>query len=129
MAAIKSRGNRSTELRFLAGLRWHGITGWCRNSQVTGRPDFLFQKERVAVFIDGCFWHGCATHMRLPSANREYWKAKIEANRRRDRRVGAALRKLGWSVLRVWEHELKGPAFSRCFAKLERVLRRGRNIG
>jgi DNA mismatch endonuclease, patch repair protein len=69
------------------------------------RPDVVFPRRRVAVFLDGCYWHGCPQHGEQPRANADYWKAKIDRNRRRDRRVDAVLRGAGWTVFRVWEHE------------------------
>lgn len=69
------------------------------------RPDVVFSRRAVAVFVDGCFWHGCPAHCRIPTRNREYWTAKIERNRLRDQRVGEALKGAGWQVVRVWEHE------------------------
>ena len=71
------------------------------------RPDFVFRKERVAVFVDGCFWHGCPKHATWPANRAAWWRAKIEGNRSRDRRVNRALRRAGWRVVRVWEHQLK----------------------
>jgi DNA mismatch endonuclease (patch repair protein) len=69
------------------------------------RPDIVFTRRRVAVFVDGCYWHGCPKHGAKPQANSEYWQAKIARNRERDRRTHAALRAAGWQVVRVWEHE------------------------
>ena len=69
------------------------------------RPDVVFTRRRVCVFVDGCYWHGCPVHCRLPKANREYWAAKIERNRRRDLATDAALQAAGWTVVRAWEHE------------------------
>lgn len=69
------------------------------------RPDIVFTKQRLAVFLDGCYWHGCPEHCRLPAANRSYWSAKIKGNRDRDERVTAALASAGWRVVRAWEHE------------------------
>ncbi|MCA9758695.1 MAG: very short patch repair endonuclease [Candidatus Eisenbacteria bacterium] len=75
------------------------------DSSVRSRADIVFPRARVAVFVDGCFWHGCPEHATWPKANGAWWKAKIEANRERDRRSTAALRHAGWRVVRVWEHE------------------------
>lgn len=75
--------------------------------EVSGKPDFVFRSERVAIFVDGCFWHGCAACNRFPTTNIEYWDSKIARNRKRDRTVAAQLRSEGWKVLRIWEHELK----------------------
>ncbi|MCD6339857.1 MAG: very short patch repair endonuclease [Verrucomicrobia bacterium] len=106
MAAVRSSGNKSTELKFIALLREAGLTGWRRKARVFGNPDFVFRKARVAVFLDGCFWHGCPRHLRLPQTNRAYWERKIQRNMRRDRRITRELRGRGWRVLRFWEHEL-----------------------
>jgi DNA mismatch endonuclease (patch repair protein) len=69
------------------------------------RPDVVFTKARLAVFVDGCFWHGCPDHGRPPKANSNYWSAKIALNQDRDRRQASVLAAAGWTVLRVWEHE------------------------
>lgn len=69
------------------------------------RADLVFRSVRLAVFIDGCFWHGCQHHGSTPKANAEWWKRKIDANRRRDRDTDARLQREGWHVIRVWEHE------------------------
>ncbi len=106
MARIRSSGNRSTELRLIALFRTHGIKGWRRSSRLFGRPDFVFPKARLAIFVDGEFWHGHPAKCRMPSTNRPYWEAKIARNRTRDRVVNAHLRGLGWRVLRIWEHRL-----------------------
>ncbi len=67
--------------------------------------DVVFPRQRVAVFIDGCFWHGCPAHHRLPRANAEYWTAKVDGNRQRDMKTDETLAAAGWVVLRFWEHE------------------------
>jgi DNA mismatch endonuclease (patch repair protein) len=107
MSRIRSRGNRSTELRMAELFRRHGITGWRRHQPLPGRPDFAFRRERVAVFVDGCFWHGCPACYREPEGNKEFWRQKIERNCRRDRKVARELRRMGWSVLRVRECVLR----------------------
>lgn len=80
----------------------------------------MFAKDRVAVFVDGCFWHGCRKCRNLPASNREFWRLKIAANRLRDRKMGRVLRSSGWSVIRLWEHELKHG--SKVIAKLVSLL-------
>jgi len=107
MAAIRSSGNQDTELKLVALFKIHGITGWRRKQRVFGKPDFIFRKQKVAVFVDGCFWHGCPRCYRRPKSNRKFWDAKITRNRIRDRRVKSVLRNEGWQVLRFWEHDLK----------------------
>lgn len=82
------------------------------------RPDIVFTRARVAVFLDGCFWHGCPEHGQTPRANREFWSAKIQANRDRDLRQAAALQEAGWVVVRIWEHEALPDAVDR----VERAL-------
>lgn len=109
MAAIHSEGNKATELRLVAILRAYGITGWRRHRILPGRPDFVFDRERLAVFVDGCFWHGCRRHLRMPQSNREYWQRKIARNVARDRTSKLLLKKAGWRILRLWEHSLKAP--------------------
>lgn len=107
MSAVRGKGNRATELRLVAVFRAHGITGWRRHTKTFGSPDFVFPKRRLAVFVDGCFWHGCPDHGSMPATNREFWAAKIARNRERDREVNAGLAERGWRVLRLWEHELR----------------------
>lgn len=106
MAKIRSSGNRDTELRMMRLLREAGITGWRRGSRRLGRPDFIFPSGRVVVFVDGCFWHGCPRHFRRPSSRQAYWDAKISRNQKRDREVTRHWRRLGWRVIRLWEHAL-----------------------
>ncbi len=109
MASIRSTGNRTTERAFLLVLRKGKISGWRRHVNLPGKPDLVFPSHQVAVFIDGCFWHGCPRCYRLPEDNRAYWKAKVLGNRRRDKRSNRQLRASGWEVLRFWEHTLKSP--------------------
>lgn len=106
MATIKSRGNKRTEQALAKILRLHSISGWRRHQSLPGRPDFVFPRDRVAVFVDGCFWHNCPKHGRKPDSNQAYWHPKLERNRMRDKRVNRELRQLGWRVLRFWEHSL-----------------------
>jgi DNA mismatch endonuclease (patch repair protein) len=107
MSLVRARGNKSTELKFAAFLRARKITGWRRHAALPGRPDFSFPRERLAVFLDGCFWHGCPKCGRIPKSNVRFWTTKIQANSQRDRRNVRELRKAGWRVVRVWEHALR----------------------
>jgi len=107
MSRIRGKGNEKTEVRLAKLMRAEGIRGWRRHLPIPGRPDFSFQKQKVAVFVDGCFWHGCPRCFRLPKQNRAFWKAKIEGNRKRDRSVNVRLRRLGWKVVRIKECQLK----------------------
>jgi DNA mismatch endonuclease (patch repair protein) len=107
MGRIRSRKNKTTELRFMRILRQYKICGWRRSSKLIGQPDFVFVKARVVVFIDGDFWHGNPKKYRIPKTNRAYWQKKIERNRARDRTVNGALRADGWTVVRFWESDLR----------------------
>src|SRR3972149_1453924 len=108
MSAVRGRGNRSTEWRLRARLISSGISGWkLHPNDIIGKPDFVFPEKRVAIFIDGCFWHGCKKCRTIPATNRAFWLKKIERNRGRDKEVTHTLGRAGWSVLRFWEHEIK----------------------
>ncbi|MEI7728463.1 MAG: very short patch repair endonuclease [Verrucomicrobiota bacterium] len=127
MAAIRSHGNKGTELKLIAIMRTHGITGWRRKQPLPGKPDFIFGKARLAVFVDGCFWHGCRWHCRMPKSRVAFWKTKISRNISRDREVCILLRRRGWRLLRFWEHALAHPeqVAKRIEAKLaERIEKR-----
>lgn len=118
MASIRSKGNATTEKALLQLLREARISGWRRHANLPGKPDFVFRSKRLAIFVDGCFWHACPRCYRLPQDNRSYWKAKALGNRNRDRRRTRQLRSKGWKVLRFWEHRLKTEA------SRQKVLRR-----
>ncbi len=107
MSRIRGKGNLTTEIKMAGLFRSHGLTGWRRHVALPGRPDFVFQKSKIAVFVDGCFWHGCPRCFRSPAANSGFWTSKIEANKRRDRRVARELRVRGWTVVRIRECTLK----------------------
>ena len=109
MSHIRSKGNKSTELKLIALFRANRISGWRRNSKIFGNPDFVFPKYKLCVFVDGCFCHGCKLCPvgRLPKSNRKYWKAKIERNRDRDKEVSKILRSKGYFVVRIRECQLK----------------------
>ncbi|HAS95461.1 TPA: very short patch repair endonuclease, partial [Candidatus Wolfebacteria bacterium] len=82
-----------------------------RHQKLTGSPDFIFRDKKVAVFIDGCFWHGCPRCYVKPKSNVEYWSDKIKRNRARGREVNRKLQQLGWTALRFWEHSFKRPQY------------------
>jgi DNA mismatch endonuclease (patch repair protein) len=77
------------------------------NTQLPGRPDFVLPGCKVAVFVDGCFWHGCPEHYKAPATRATFWQLKRAANARRDERVNDALAALGWTVVRIWEHDVR----------------------
>ena len=109
MKAIRSKGNKSTELKLVELFRENKITGWRRHLPLPGKPDFTFRKEKLTLFVDGCFWHRCPKCYREPKTNVDFWKNKIEKNVRRDRTVTNELKQAGWSVIRLWECQLKKP--------------------
>lgn len=121
MSLIRSHGNKATELRLIGIFRANGITGWRRHQPVFGKPDFVFRKQRVAVFVDGCFWHSCPKHSTKPKCNRVFWERKLTANKARDRLVNRCLRRNGWKVVRIWEHELTTNGRHLALRKLLRV--------
>lgn len=122
MSRIRGRGNKETELALAKLLRAARISGWRRHAALLGRPDFMFRKERVVIFVDGCFWHGCPKHSNMPANNRAFWMKKLTGNKGRDRLVTRALRKSGWRVLRIWEHELTRKNQARCVGRVQRIL-------
>ncbi len=123
MSRIRGKGNNRTEGVLVQLFREEGITGWRRHLKLTGKPDFTFPRERLTVFVDGCFWHGCPKCYRAPKANRKFWEAKITRNRERDREVNRELRRRGWRVLRIAEHSLKKKYRARLLSRLAKALR------
>lgn len=124
MARIRGKENKDTELRMIALMRAHGIIGWRRNHKLMGKPDFVFRRERIALFVDGCFWHGCPKpkHAPLPKNRAEWWKAKLDRNKARDREVNRALRNADWRVIRVWECDLAAKHWPRVARRIRRAL-------
>lgn len=107
MQKVKSHGNKSTEMCLISVFEENGITGWRRNYSVKGHPDFVFLQKRIAIFVDGCFWHGHDCRNTRPAANKEYWDKKRERNIRHDQEITALFESRGWTVIRIWECELK----------------------
>lgn len=131
MAKVRGSGNLTTEEALAKVFRTEGWTGWRRQRPISGRakggrfrvrPDFVFAARRLAVFVDGCFWHGCPRHGTRPRGNAAFWRAKFRRNQERDRRNSRHLRRAGWKVLRLWEHELKPKARTALLARLRKVF-------
>ncbi len=122
MGRVKSKGGKSTELKIIIVLRKKGLKGWRRNFKLPGKPDFAYPKLRIAIFVDGCFWHGCKKHCRLPSSNQEYWIEKIERNKTRDKNISKKINLLGWQVIRIWEHEIGTSQMMRKISKVAKLL-------
>jgi DNA mismatch endonuclease Vsr len=127
MKGVRGKGNRTTEGRFRAAMVSAAISGWKLNyRQILGSPDFYFPEERLALFVDGCFWHGCHSCGHIPNKNREFWDAKIRRNRERDSRNTSKLRRQGIAVLRFWEHEVRD-SLGICILKLKKKLTKRNN--
>ena len=107
MRKVKSSRNKSTELKLIQFFKENGIGGWRRNFKLYGKPDFVFPKQRLAIFVDGCFWHGHDCRNTKPKANADYWETKINRNKNRDVQVTETLTNKNWTVIRIWECELK----------------------
>lgn len=107
MRQVRSKGNKSTELKLIMVFKTLGITEWRRNYAVIGHPDFVFLKKRIAIFVDGCFWHGHDCRNTRPVENAEYWDAKRERNKKHDKAITDRFENRGWVVIRIWECELK----------------------
>lgn len=103
MSRIRGSGNKATELLLAELFRRNHLTGWRRNLPLFGKPDFVFPKLKLAVFVDGCFWHGCPKHATKPKTNRAFWQRKLARNKQRDKQVSRGLREQGWKVVRIWE--------------------------
>jgi DNA mismatch endonuclease (patch repair protein) len=123
MRAVPGK-NTSVERALRVALRTVGLRGYrLHNTDVPGTPDVVFGPERVAVFVDGCFWHGCPKCYREPKSRKEYWQMKVQRNRDRDANVNAACVEKGWRVVRLWEHEVtKQP--ERAAATVRKALKR-----
>lgn len=106
MKRVKSSGNKSTEAKLIAYFAENYITGWRRGYPVKGHPDFVFLSKKIAIFVDGCFWHGHDCRNTRPADNAEYWNKKREKNMRHDKEVTARFESRGWIVIRIWECEL-----------------------
>ena len=121
MSLIRGKGNKETEHALLVLLRQNKISGWRRHLPLLGKPDFAFPKQKVAVFVDGCFWHGCPKCYTRPKTNRAFWDRKRETNMARDRHFTRQLRGRGWKVIRIWQHYLqKSP--EACLTRIHRAL-------
>lgn len=118
MRSVKSRNTRSTELAMIKIFKDNHITGWRHNYNVIGHPDFVFLDKRVAIFVDGCFWHGHDCRNTRPADHAEYWAKKRERNMTRDKEVTARFEARGWTVLRIWECELKKKCLSLTVPKI-----------
>ncbi|WP_293647921.1 very short patch repair endonuclease [Thiolapillus sp.] len=123
MSAIRGKDIKP-ELLLRKTLWQKGL--WYRlKNKLPGKPDIVFPSEHVAIFVDGCFWHGCPEHFQQPETNAEFWREKIEKNKERDRKTNVTLESDGWQVLRFWEHEVTNN-LDNCINKIINVLKETR---
>ncbi len=125
MRANKAKGT-TLELKVIKKVRRAGFKQFQLNySKIPSRPDIAFVKQKIAVIVNGCFWHGCKRCIKKsPKTNKKYWSWKIETNRRRDKRDAARLRRLGWRVYRIWEHDVKKEDFEPLLLWLGEALKK-----
>lgn len=107
MSKVRSKGNKSTELKLIRYFKENNITGWRRGYKVKGHPDFVFIDKKVAIFVDGCFWHGHDCRNTRPSDNKVFWQEKRARNVQHDKAITERFQARGWTVIRIWECELK----------------------
>jgi len=126
LSAVRGRNNRSTELCLRLALVRARLRGWKLHAHgLPGNPDFVFLRRRLAVFVDGCFWHGCPDCGHVPKTNTSFWRAKIRRNIQRDRKSNEELRKRNFRVARLWEHELQSDV-RKCVMRISAMLRQKR---
>lgn len=107
MKKVKPAGNKTTELQMIKAFGDFKISGWRRHYDVKGHPDFVFPKKRIAIFVDGCFWHGHDCRNTRPENNKEFWEKKRNRNIQHDKEITLRFESRGWTVIRIWECELK----------------------
>ncbi len=124
MSAIRGKNNRTTEVKLRMALIRGGYSGFKLHvCDLPGTPDFYFKKTKLALFVDGCYWHGCPKCGHIPKTRSEFWEAKINRTKQRDRKKKRELNRLGVSVLRIWEHELKNrQSIIRVLSKVSKMV-------
>jgi DNA mismatch endonuclease (patch repair protein) len=123
MRAVRGKGNKTTEVRLRMALVREGVSGWVMHRrELPGTPDFLFPNQKLAVFVDGCFWHGCPKCGHIPKNNRAFWKAKIRRNQQRDHQTEKMLRRIGIEIVRIWEHSLKSGSIERAVTRINGIV-------
>ena len=123
MKAVKSRNTKTTELKMIEIFKELHIIGWRRTYPLIGKPDFVFSKKRIVIFVDGCFWHGHNCRNVTPSDNAEFWEAKRLYNKKHDEEVTQTLVQKNWTVIRIWECELKKKNRELLLEKISMLLR------
>lgn len=121
MSHVRSKENKSTELKLIKLFKENDIHGWRRNYNVKGHPDFVFLDKKIAIFVDGCFWHGHDCRNTRPANNSEFWKKKREHNMKHDKEITTLFESHGWIVIRIWECELQRKNIDKLSLKIKRL--------
>ena len=124
MKAIKSKNTKTTELKMIQIFKELKISGWRRTYPLIGKPDFVFPKKRIVVFVDGCFWHGHDCRNVTPKENSDFWDKKRDYNGAHDKEVTKTLIAKGWNVIRIWECELKKKNRENLYRKLDFLIKK-----
>lgn len=119
MSRIRSN-NTSPEILFRKYIWQKGLKSYRIHNKIVGKPDLYFPKQKIAVFIDGCFWHGCPKCFIAPKSQKKYWHQKINKNIKRDMTNNIQLKKLGIMVIRFWEHDIKAN-LDKCYLNLKNI--------
>jgi DNA mismatch endonuclease (patch repair protein) len=125
MSLIKSKETK-IEISFRKGLSEKGLKYRKNSSKYFGKPDIVFASHKIVIFIDSCFWHGCKIHGRMPTANKKYWADKIKRNKERDTEVSKHYKKLGWHIIRIWEHDIKNKG-GKVVNKIQKLIEEQKN--
>jgi len=120
MSRIRGKDTKP-ELILRKALSCHGLRYRLKN-KLPGRPDIVFHRQRTVIFIDGCFWHMCPKHFTLPRTNRKFWKVKLNENLKRDCKINKELKKQGWTVIRLWEHQIENN-LNHCVKKVSSLIK------
>lgn len=122
MSQIKGKDTQP-ELILRKALSHVGLRGYRLHYKLLGKPDIVFLKRKIAIFIDGCFWHRCPKCFSELSTTKKYWVKKIQSNIDRDQRVNKILKKMGWKILRIWEHDTERN-LNICLLRIRRLLKK-----
>ena len=122
MSKVRSHKNKSTELKLIEIFKELRITGWRRNYSVIGHPDFVFLDRKIAIFVDGCFWHGHDCRNTRPTDNADYWSKKRERNVQHDKEIIELFERRGWTVIRIWECELQKKNRDLLLSKITKLM-------
>jgi len=117
------RGKDTKPEIFLRKALWkEGFRYTLKNKDVPGKPDLVFRKQKIVIFVDGCFWHRCPKHFVEPANNIDFWEKKIQSNVDRDKKINRELKKSGWTVVRIWEHDLKKDQYIKAVKRVVEAL-------